>query len=89
MSEQAILAIIGILASTVGALIWVIKYMFDKILPILEGLKTSVELNTIQTKENEEYLKKRNGSDSIRWDENTKAMQNLTDMMRKIAAEDT
>jgi hypothetical protein len=34
MSEPATMAIIAVLASAVGALIWVIKYMFDKIFGI-------------------------------------------------------
>lgn len=64
MSEQAILAIIAILASTVGALIYVIKYMFDKILPILESMQKSVDRNTEATKSNDEYLRYRNGRDN-------------------------
>lgn len=87
MSDQVILAIVAILASTVGALIYVIKYMFDKILPILEGLKSSVDTNTRQTKANEEYLKKRNGSDGRRWEENTIAINTLTDSIKKLAPE--
>lgn len=67
MSEQIVLAIVAILATTVGALIWVIKYMFDKILPILESLRDSVEENTKQTKSNDEYLRERNGRDSKMW----------------------
>jgi len=64
VSEQAILAIIAILASTVGALIYVIKYMFDKILPILESMQKSVDRNTEATKSNDEYLRYRNGRDN-------------------------
>jgi hypothetical protein len=95
MSEQVILAIVAILASTVGALIYVIKYMFDKILPILESLKASVDLNTEQTmisvkriESNEIYLRKRNGSDSVRWKENTDAINSLTSIIKKTASEE-
>lgn len=88
MSEPAIIAIIGILATAVGALIWVIKYMFDKILPILESLKDSVNKNTEQTKSNEEYLRLRNGSDGRRWEENTAALNSLTSIIKRTASEE-
>jgi hypothetical protein len=84
MSDQVVLAIVAILATTVGALIWVIKYMFDKILPILESLKVAVDLNTVQTKANEEYLQKRNGSDGRRWEENTQAITSLTASIKSL-----
>lgn len=78
MSEQVVLAIVAILATTVGALIWVIKYMFDKILPILESLRDSVEENTKQTKSNDEYLRERNGRDSKFWIEVRESMRAIT-----------
>lgn len=84
MSEQAVLAIIGLLATTVGALIWVIKYMFDKLLPVIESLKESVDNNAQQTKENREYLEKRNGRDSRIWQETFEAIKDLKDSYDKV-----
>ena len=84
MSDQVVLAIVAILGTAVGALIWVIKYVFDHILPVLESLKLSVDLNTTQTKANEEYLKKRNGSDGRRWEENTRALNTLTTSIKNM-----
>lgn len=75
MNEQAILAIISILATTVGALIWVIKHMFDKLLPVIESLRASVDENAAQTKANKEYLMERNGKDSKIWHETMEAIK--------------
>lgn len=83
MSEQAVLSIIGLLATTVGALIWVIKYMFDKLLPVIESLKESVDNNAQQTKENREYLEKRNGKDSRIWQETFEAIKELKNSYEK------
>lgn len=83
MSEQAVLAIIGLLATTVGALIWVIKYMFDKLLPVIESLKEAVDNNAKQTKENKEYLEHRNGRDSKIWKETFEAIKELRDSYGK------
>lgn len=83
MSEQAVLAIIGLLATTVGALIWVIKHMFDKLLPVIESLKESVDNNTEQTRENREYLEERNGKDSRIWQETFSAIKELKNSYEK------
>lgn len=83
MSEQAVLAIIGLLATTVSALIWVIKHMFDKLLPVIESLKESVDNNTEQTRENREYLEERNGKDSRIWQETFSAIKELKNSYEK------
>ncbi len=83
MSDQIVLGIIGVLGTAVGALIWVIKYMFDKLLPVIESLKESVDNNAEQTKENREYLEKRNGKDSRIWQEAFEAIKDLKESYEK------
>ena len=63
MDSSSNLAIIAILASCVGALVWVIKHLFAQILPALEGLQRATEGNTAATKSADEYLRQRNGRD--------------------------
>ncbi len=82
MSEQVILAIVAILATTVGALIWVIKYMFDKILPLLEKMDKSIEKNTRATESNDKYLRERNGRDSKMWVEVSAGLKALTESIK-------
>lgn len=64
MNNETTLAIVAILATCVGALVWVIKFMFTKIVPLLESLTTAVEKNTLATEKADQYLKKRNGRDN-------------------------
>lgn len=70
MGESSNLAVIGILASCVGALVWIIKYLFAKIIPNLEKNTDMLKLladvttnNTAATKSADEYLRERNGRD--------------------------
>ncbi len=64
MDNETTLAIVAILATCVAALVWVIKFMFTKIVPLLEGLTAAVEKNTAATEKADQYLKERNGRDN-------------------------
>lgn len=79
MSESTVLlAALAIVASCVGVLVWVIKHMFTKILPLLEKINKNTELNTQATKRADEYLRERNGRDAEFWKEVKAALQTIT-----------
>lgn len=63
------LASLGILGTVVAALVWIIKFLFEKILPILEELRIAIDKNTKQTTANTTYLRARNSRDSDFWQE--------------------
>lgn len=48
-SSTVLLAALGIVSTCVLGLIWVIKYLFQKILPVLEGMGENLDANTRQT----------------------------------------
>lgn len=58
------IAIIGVLGTCVGGLIWVIKKMFNDIVPAINSLTKATTANTKATKSADAYLKARNGRDS-------------------------
>lgn len=71
MNEAVLLAALGIVSACVGALVWIIKFMFEKILPALENnnklTASGIELtkaNTLATKSADQYLRERNGRDN-------------------------
>ncbi len=64
LDTTVIIAIVGILSATVGALIWIIKYLFSEFKPALDGLIKSTDQNTLATKSADEYLRERNGRDN-------------------------
>lgn len=57
------LALVAVLTTCVGGLIWIIKYMFTHIRPLLESLVEATRLNTQATESADEYLRQRNGRD--------------------------
>ena len=63
MNEASTIAIIGILGSTVAALIWIIKYLFDSFKPAMDELVKVTQANTSATTSADTYLKQRNGRD--------------------------
>ena len=63
MNETSTIAIIGILGSTVGALIYIIKYLFTTFKPVLDRLVEVTHANTEATKNADAYLQQRNGRD--------------------------
>lgn len=99
MSETSNLAVIAILATTVGALVWVIKYLFTKVVPALDGLKQSTEANTTMlksvsdaTEKNtqattsaDDYLRQRNGRDIEFHEAVVKRLDAVPDKMEEIA----
>jgi len=78
-------AVIGVLSLAVGALIWVIKFMFTKLLPTIEGLTTATRANTSATKSADTYLRQRNGRDIEKHEELLKATEAIPQKMQKIA----
>lgn len=75
-STSISIAALGIVATCVGGLIWIIKQGMNKILPVLEGMTAAlntfnkvIEDNSKQVKNNTEYLQHRNGRDSEIWQE--------------------
>ncbi len=79
MSDNTIiLAALGIVASCVAGLIWVIKYMFSRIVPALEGLTNSTVANTVATKRADDYLRDRNGRDNTMHKELIKAVGDIS-----------
>lgn len=64
IDTAVIIAIIGVLSATVGALIWIIKYLFSEFKPLLDSLVKVTEQNTLATKTADTYLRERNGRDN-------------------------
>ncbi|MGI9028161.1 MAG: hypothetical protein ACR2FM_04985 [Candidatus Saccharimonadales bacterium] len=64
LDSAVIIAIVGVLSATVGALIWIIKYLFSEFKPALDSLVKSTDQNTIATKSADVYLRDRNGRDN-------------------------
>ena len=64
MNEASTIAIIGILGSTVAALIWIIKYLFDSFKPAMDELISATQANTAATTSADTYRKERNGRDT-------------------------
>lgn len=58
------IAVVGVLGTCVGGLIWVIKHLFNNIIPALSGITKSTDSNTRATKAADKYLRQRNGRDS-------------------------
>lgn len=57
-SDGALLAALAIVSSCVAGLIWIIRYMFTKFLPVIVAMKTSLDLNTVATQKNTELVVK-------------------------------
>ena len=70
METTVLLAALAIVSACVAALVWVIKFLFTEILPVIrnnvtitEKLIVSTEMNTEATKSSDAYLRERNGRD--------------------------
>lgn len=85
MNEASIIAIVGILGTAVGALIWIIKYLFDKILPSLDGLAKATDSNTRVTASADRYLRVRNGRDNEMHKELVKAVGDISTQIIRTA----
>ena len=86
------LAIVGILGTCVAGLIWVIKTMFNKIIPLVENGNKSIEkmvlmikINTDATKSADQYLKDRNGRDAQKHEELIEVTKEIPIKMQEIA----
>ena len=72
MESTVLLAALGIVATCVGVLVWLIKFMFERIIPAIDGFKEITDAtlratiaNTEATKSADTYLRERNGRDNI------------------------
>lgn len=83
-NSSVTLAVVAVLATCVGGLLWVIKFMFTKLLPVIEkGAKSNEVLvkatkqNTEQIKVADEYQRHRNGRDQEMHKELIKAIAEI------------
>lgn len=67
--DYVTIAVVGVLATCVGGLLWIIKFMFNKTVPIVDKLAMATAANTRATKSADKYLRDRNGRDSERHQE--------------------
>lgn len=57
-SNTVTLAVIGILATTVAGLIWTLKFLFTRLLPIIEkAIQTIEKLDTRENQRHKELIK--------------------------------
>lgn len=85
VNDGVTLAVVGILATCVGGLLWIIKFMFGRLLPIIEDLQKVTAANTKATKSADDYLRQRNGRDNEHHKETMKVIKAIPDKMQKIA----
>lgn len=85
MNSPELLAALGIVSACVAGLIWVIKKMFNDILPALNGLKRATEQNTSATKSADTYLRERNGRDNEHHAATLKAINAIPVTLKDIA----
>ena len=79
------LAVVAILASCVGGLLWIIKFMFGQLIPMIEKLNQSTLANTEATKNADKYLRDRNGRDGENHEQLIKATEAIATKMQSIA----
>lgn len=75
------LAVVGVLATCVGGLLFVIKFMFNRLLPMIEKSNALTETNTRVTKDADQYLRERNGRDA---EIHGRLIKELKDLPNKI-----
>lgn len=79
------LAVVGILATSVGALVWIIKYLFSEFMPVMKELQKSTQQNTAATKSADQYLRQRNGIDLKHHEQSLKAIAKIPLTLKSIA----
>lgn len=86
------LAVVGVLATCVGGLLWVLKFVFSKLLPrfdkgneVMATLVSATKTNTEITKNADIYLRQRNGLDDINHAELIKVTKAIPVKMQRIA----
>lgn len=85
LDPYIVTGVVAVLGTAVGALIWVIKFMFNKLVPMIEGLTTSTSANTKATKAADTYLRERNGRDNEVHKEVIKSIKEIVPTMQRIA----
>lgn len=89
VNDAVMLAALGIVSACVGGLIWVIKRMFNDILPVLRELIISTQKNTDATQSADTYLRQRNGRDIEKHAELLAATQAIPATLEHIAKAQT
>ena len=91
-SEAPLLAALTIVSACVAVLVWVIKFMFTKILPAMENnnkltaqANVLTKANTKATKSADEYLRERNGRDNEHHAAVLESIKAIPTAMNKIA----
>lgn len=91
-TDAVLLAALGIVSAAVAGFIWVIKFMFTKLLPAIDKTNVLAEkgiamagANTKATKSADSYLRERNGRDGEKHAELLKATKQIPATMQKIA----
>ena len=82
MNDAALLAALAIVATISGALVWIIKYLFNTFKPVMDELVKATQANTAATISADTYLKQRNGRDI---DFHTEIMTKLQDIPNQAA----
>lgn len=85
MNETGLIAALGIVSACVAGLIWVIKKMFNDIIPAIDGLKKATDQNTKATKSADTYLRDRNGRDTEHHKATLVAIEAIPVTLKKIA----
>lgn len=79
------IAVVGVLGTCVGGLIWVIKKMFNQIIPAIDSLTKATQGNTRATKSADTYLRERNGRDASMHKELIQAVQAIPEQIIETA----
>lgn len=85
LDNAVTLAVVGVLATCVGGLLWIIKFMFNKMVPMMEENIKATIANTEATRSADKYLKERNGRDIEKHEELIKATEAIPVKMQYIA----
>ena len=85
MNDAALLAALAIVATISGALVWIIKYLFNTFKPVMDELVKSTQANTEATISADTYLKQRNGRDIEFHSEILSKLQDIPNQAAKAA----
>jgi len=91
-NEAPLLAALTIVSACVAVLVWVIKFLFQKILPAMENnnklteqANKATKANTKATKAADTYLRERNGRDNEHHKAVLESIEAIPKAMNKIA----
>lgn len=88
MIESSVtLGILGVLGTCVAGLIWVMKYVFGTLKPLLEETLKATQANTKATNHADQYLRERNGRDNAMHKQLLEATQAIPSTLKGIADE--